>query len=149
MKHRAILFSLLFLSLPLPAAADNTRTSVSSLVNAFNTTTLSSSAVFRLEADADFPCAVTLSETRQFEQTGWQKRYRFDLTDMETGILLRARDARRAIIYDSVKTEAGGKRHEYPPKKINFIGIDITNHGRNIQSLYDTAVESCRAKNDL
>jgi hypothetical protein len=105
--------------------------------------------IYSLTVDADFPCAVTLNETRHTDAADWQRRYRFDLTDMKTGVLLRAQDSRRAITYDSVKTGSSGERRVYPSKQINFIGLQITDPGGEIQSLYDAAVEACREKNEL
>ena len=104
---------------------------------------------YALTYNTDFPCAMTLREIRHTEAAAWQQRYRFDLTNMETGVLLRARDSRRAITYDSVKTTRNGDRREYPPKQINFIELRVTDPGGKIQSLYDAAVTACREKNSL
>jgi len=95
--------------------------------------------------DADFPCSVSLKEYSTFEGTRWVRQYRFELSDMQTGQLLMAKDRRRAISYYGEKTSQGAVK-KFPPKKISSIQLRVP-ADNSLQTSFNEAILLCEERN--
>lgn len=105
---------------------------------------------YRLTYEKAFPCSVNLAEEVTRDGVHWQKDYRFELSDIETGSLISAREGRRAISYYATRTMADEQVKEYPPKKINAIRLEIADPpGARAELLnrLDQAITLCEERN--
>jgi len=95
--------------------------------------------------DTDFPCSVSILDENDFEGDNWRRRYRFELSDLETGHLLLAKDRRRAITYYGEKT-SHGVVNKFPPKKVSDIRLNAPG-ASNLHTLFRRAIQICEERN--
>lgn len=104
---------------------------------------------WRLVYDRNFPCFITLHEQAVVNDETWTRNYRFELSDMESGQLVRSRDNRRAISYYAEKKSADGETKTYSPKKISNVQLVLAEAGATarIQAMVDAGIQVCEERN--